>query len=461
MATVLYINGEYCLTTEQLKRFFESQPNYGSPVAVDLLDYARSGDIAEWLREKGEIALADSIDTINKNIGDSNYFSELSNVMTDSHTITEKPAFSECFQIVIMDSEEKDNGILISVQLKVLSSVNEFYELTICTSCDTESKMINPSNYDKETTIRLEFLFSKRIESLPEDAVLLVDNKEQMSISINKTLDFLIEDCTFKMILVKHGSFMMGATEEQEGASYSEKPAHKVTITTDYYIGETPVSQSLWQVVMGSNPSYYKSKNNPVEQIDWYDCQVFIKKINDRLISKLNGKKFRLLTEAEWEFAARGGNISNNTIYSGSNDIEDVAWYYYNSYKNGCHRTHDVMSKCKNELNIYDMSGNVFEWCYDWSSRYTIEHQVNPRGPKDGECRICRGGAYCRDASACSTISRRRAKPEHRDSYTGLRLALSSTKNATATDIATKLAVSLRLALSEIKEAAEKYLYKQ
>lgn len=114
MATVLYINGEYCLTTDQLKRYFESQPNYGSPVAVDLLDYARSGDIAEWLREKDETILADSIDAINKNLGDSDYFSEFTNVMTDSPITIEKPGFSECFQIEIVDNEEKDNGIVIS-----------------------------------------------------------------------------------------------------------------------------------------------------------------------------------------------------------------------------------------------------------------------------------------------------------------------------------------------------------
>lgn len=419
MATVLNINGEYCLTIEQLKRYFESQLKYGSPVAVDLLDYARSGDIAEWLREKERTILADSIDAINKDLGDSDYFSELSNVMTDSHTITEKPEFSECFQIVNMDSEEKDNGILISVQLKVLSSVNEFYELTIRTSCGTESKMINPSNYDKDTSIQLTFMFNKDIESLLENAVLLVGDKEQLSLSLNmQTIEFLIDDCSFKMILVEHGSFMMGATEEQESAYSCEKPAHTVTITTDYYIGETQVTESLWDAVMGNTPLSLSDNNKPKVNVSWYECKLFISKLNTRLSSILNGKRFRLPTEAEWEFAARGGNKGNSNKYSGSNDINKVAWF--------CDKIiHPVKTKECNELGIYDMSGNVWEWCEDWYEDYKSKPQINPQGAQYGFYRIFRGGSSENGANSCRVTYRASFPPASTSHHIGLRIALS------------------------------------
>lgn len=419
MATVLYINGEYCLTTDQLKRYFESQPNYGSPVAVDLLDYARSGDIAEWLREKDETILADSIDAINKNLGDSDYFSEFTNVMTDSPITIEKPGFSECFQIEIVDNEEKDNGIVISIQLKVLSSVNEFYKLTIRTSYGTESKMINPSNYDKGTSIRLTFLFSKHIESLLENAVFLVNDKEQMSISIvMQTLNFLIGDCAFKMILVEHGSFMMGATIEQ-GSTYScEKPAHKVTITTDYFIGETQVTQALWNAVMGNTPLNSPDIKKPIVKVSWFDCKLFISKLNTILSPKLYGKKFRLPTEAEWEFAARGGNKSKYTKYSGSNEINKVAWH--------CDTiTHPVKTKECNELGIYDMSGNVWEWCEDWYGDYKADPQINPKGAQCGLYRIFRGGSCENGANSCRIAYRASFPPVSTSYRIGLRVVLS------------------------------------
>ncbi len=157
-----------------------------------------------------------------------------------------------------------------------------------------------------------------------------------------------------------------------------EKPAHSVTLG-DYYIGKFEVTQELWEAVMGSNPSYFKGSNLPVEQVSWDDCQTFIRKLNS-----LTGKNFRLPTEAEWEYTARGGNRSKGYKYSGSNNISDVAWYWENSgdrvlsgewdydkIKNNNCRTHPVGMKSPNELGIYDMSGNVYEWCQDWYGSYS------------------------------------------------------------------------------------------
>ena len=209
----------------------------------------------------------------------------------------------------------------------------------------------------------------------------------------------------------------MGATSEQgSDADNDEKPVHSVTLS-DYYIGETEVTQELWQAVMGSNPSYYSDNpQRPVESVSWNDCQTFITKLNE-----LTGKNFRLPTEAEWEYAARGGNKSKGYKYSGSNTIGDVAWYDGNSGS----RTHDVKTKQANELGIYDMSGNVYEWCQDWYGNYSSNSQTNPTGPSSGSDRVLRGGCWYIIARYCRVSLRNPTSPDYRGRGSGFRLALS------------------------------------
>ena len=198
---------------------------------------------------------------------------------------------------------------------------------------------------------------------------------------------FMVKGVEFKMIKVEGGTFSMGATSEQEYDALScEKPVHSVTLS-DYYIGETEVTQELWEAVMGSNPSYFEGDNQrPVENVSWNDCQKFIKKLN-----RLTGKEFRLPTEAEWEYAARGGKYSRGYKYSGSDNADEVAWYDSNSGS----KTHPVKTKKDNELGLYDMSGNVWEWCNDWWGCYQSNSQTNPTGPSEGESRVLRGGGWC------------------------------------------------------------------
>ena len=216
------------------------------------------------------------------------------------------------------------------------------------------------------------------------------------------------------MVWVDGGTFRMGATSEQGSEISDEKPVHSVTLS-GYYIGKTEVTQALWQAVMGSNPSYFEGDDLPVENVSWDDCQEFIRKLNS-----LTGQNFRLPTEAEWEFACRGGNNSRGYKYSGSNYIDNVAWYDGNSGD----KTHPVATKSPNELGIYDMSGNVWEWCADWYGDYSSGRQTNPKGPYDGSRRVYRGGGWFYRARICRSSDRSYDRPAYRINFLGLRLAL-------------------------------------
>ena len=227
---------------------------------------------------------------------------------------------------------------------------------------------------------------------------------------------FNVNGVEFKMIKVEGGTFSMGATSEQEYDALScEKPVHSVTLS-DYYIGETEVTQELWEAVMGSNPSYFEGDNQrPVENVSWNDCQKFIKKLN-----RLTGKEFRLPTEAEWEYAARGGKYSRGYKYSGRNDVDEVAWYESNSGET----THPVATKEANELGLYDMSGNVWEWCKDLYGDYQSNSQTNPTGPSEGEKRVFRGGGWDGHDRIVRVSYRHNSTPDYRFNNVGLRLAL-------------------------------------
>ncbi len=235
---------------------------------------------------------------------------------------------------------------------------------------------------------------------------------------------FTLNGVSFTMVYVQGGTFTMGATYEQGHDDYNEdeKPTHTVSLSS-FFIGEAEVTQELWQAVMRNNPSYPTNigDKNPVDGVSWQDCQVFIKTLNSLLSPKLNGKHFRLPTEAEWEYAARGGNKSRGFKYSGSNNIDEVAWY--NGISN--YITHPVKQKQPNELGLYDMSGNVREWCLDWYSDYSSISQSNPKGASRGSERIIRGGSYYCMSCYCHLSHRHTSPPNGSDFLTGFRLVLS------------------------------------
>ena len=229
--------------------------------------------------------------------------------------------------------------------------------------------------------------------------------------------EFELGGVEFKMVKVEGGTFTMGATAEQGSDAYSdENPAHKVTLS-DYYIGETQVTQALWKAVMGGNPSRFTGDDNlPVECVSWEDIiEKFIPALNRK-----TGRTFRLPTEAEWEYAARGGNKSKGYKYSGSDNIDEAAWYDGNSRD----KTHPVRGKKANELGLYDMSGNVWEWCHDWYGDYSSGAQPNPQGPDKGSYRVLRGGSWYYYARNCRVSYRCNYTPGRRDYYCGFRLVL-------------------------------------
>ena len=261
------------------------------------------------------------------------------------------------------------------------------------------------------------FVFVSNLKSSQQQPIQLPDGGRMYATQPNKhtpnTTSDIIGD--FDMVYVEGGTFTMGATSEQGSDAYSdESPAHSVTVS-DFYIGKYEVTQAQWRAVMGSNPSKFKGDNLPVEQVSWNDIQKFITKLNT-----MTGKTFRLPTEAEWEYAARGGNQSKGYKYSGSNTLDNVAWYY-----NSGGKTHPVGQKQPNELGLYDMSGNVWEWCQDWYGSYSSSSQTNPTGPSSGSYRVLRGGDWGMIFWR-NIYSRTYARPDKGRSYNGFRLACSS-----------------------------------
>lgn len=189
---------------------------------------------------------------------------------------------------------------------------------------------------------------------------------------------------------------------------------HAVTLSS-YFLGETPVTQAEWNAVMGDRPSLFHGDDDcPVENVSWNDIKGFIKKLNG-----MTGQRYRLPTEAEWEFAARGGNLSHGYAYSGSNDIHEVAWYEENSAK----RTSPVKRKKPNELGLYDMSGNVWECCSDWYGLYEDGAATNPKGPKRGSARVRRGGSWDDSPRYCAPSYRDFISPDYSYGDLGFRLA--------------------------------------
>jgi formylglycine-generating enzyme required for sulfatase activity len=220
-----------------------------------------------------------------------------------------------------------------------------------------------------------------------------------------------VSGVSFKMVRIPAGEFRMGSPSGEPGR-YSNEKQHRVRISKSFFLGETEVTQGLWRAVMGSNPSYFKNCGNncPVEQVSWKDCQEFIRKLN-RLVS---GGGFRLPTEAEWEYACRGG-----TKGAYAEDLDAMGWYDGNSGS----KTHAVATKQPNGWGLYDMHGNVWEWCRDWYGDYPTGLVTDPTGASSGSFRVLRGGSWYDLARLCRSANRYWSGPDYRIGILGFRLA--------------------------------------
>ncbi len=247
----------------------------------------------------------------------------------------------------------------------------------------------------------------------------LFDAKAQDSTQVVQ----LPDGVKIEMVWVEGGSFTMGSNT---GVSHRHKydanrPEHKVTVNS-FFIGRTEVTQAQWKAVMGENPSHFNTGDSlPVEQVSWSDAQRFV-----TILSQMTGHRFRLPTEAEWEYAARGGKKSAKNPYAGCNRerLNEYAWYCVDSER----QTHKVASLLPNELGLYDMSGNVAEWCHDWMAPYVASEQSDPRGPQDGDSRTLRGGHYNSTSAACTVYDRSWYEPAAANEYFGLRLVMETEK---------------------------------
>lgn len=294
----------------------------------------------------------------------------------------------------------------------ILGNINPIFAQCYQNNLSAGKKEYNAGNYSKA----LEY-FNNSCKC--SDAGSGSDSKEWMQKCYDK-LNYIetVNGVQIEMIFVKGGTFTMGCkSDNDEECGCDATPAHLVSLS-DYYIGKFEVTQSQWKAVMGNNPSTFSGCNNcPVENVSWDDIQSFIKKLNE-----LTKKNYRLPTEAEWEFSSRGGNKSKGYKYSGSNDINRVAWYEENSEN----KTHIVGQKQPNELGIYDMTGNVWEYCSDWwYGVYNDKNQINPKGPETGRDHLFRGGNYDSNNCLCGVLIRIRKNWQLDYGLTGFRLVLT------------------------------------
>ena len=459
MNAVLYIEDSYVTSWNQLCDILPSKLSPGTTIYDELLTSFLDGMLENWLEEEdGKCKeIANEVKNIDKKQSNSIIIKQLIDIFSkyidkkkypDKKIAVSPPEFKrylslekiKCnlrttdidnFEEFSIDSDYRDN-----VVFEFPFSINEVEnESFTCEIYDGESVL---STFDinlRDLRIGTK-VFSSRIkfsEAKKHDLMLVSNGSQIFRTSINlidskKTKDsgdeskiileyetIEVNGVRFKMIHVKGGTFMMGSTSDPKVDTWSDEfPIHRVTLSS-FSISEMQVTQELWNAVMKYNVSEFKGDKLPVENVSWEDCQEFIRKLNDE-----TKRNFRLPTEAEWEYAARGGNKSQGYKYAGSDNLNEVAWYGGNSAK----KTHEVGKKKPNELGLYDMSGNVWECCNDWYDNYSSSSQNNPQGPSSGSLRVCRGGSWGSNERRCRVSRRGSITPDNRSSVLGLRLAL-------------------------------------
>lgn len=405
----LVIGNSYVMTLEGLLEWFkkEEAKQFGSDLFNELKDYLIDGDIEAFLRDIGENDMADRIAKIEKSNDDPELMRQLIT------TILEEPVpvvfdLDDYLKITEADVIWAENGkTLAFMELKTLKKAKILVNCIIRQGSEQRQKEIS-LNGQKGEIHKIEM----EVASRGEDVVFMVNGSEIRIIHPFPGSVVSAKGVSFTLRFVKGGSFQMGATPEQDrDASEHEKPAHSVKVN-DFFLCDTPVTQLQWRAIMGnSNPSQFKGSQRPVTNVTYQQCLLFVKRLNS-----ITGKMFRLPTEEEWEYAARGGTSECNYKFSGGNDIDRVAWYH----ENGLYVTHDVAGKEPNNLGLYDMSGNVWEWC---SSDYR-EYWHKKTGAIPSHYKVSRGGCATSTAKGCRTSRRYRCEENHKSNYLGFRLAM-------------------------------------
>lgn len=453
MSSILYIGKDYCHTLEQLQDYFRHISSDQDALYNELLTLQRDGLIAQWLEEgtEQEKALAKRIKNLPTSLTNKEVMAKLAEILTNknknfnvnflsylelkevAYALTKSTKQMEVVfnsirkEDVINLEEEHLNGTLrLRLKFKILKPEKETFGMKARLSLHQQNihvvsadLCLNNEPIGREKIMHFNIptnLLKKGVEVY----LLEVRSESQVLFSAKVSLDipdmFTLNGVNFKMIKVEGGKFKMGSPINEYYGSDDERPQHDVTLK-DFYIGETVVTQALWKAVMKGNPSNFKGDEDlPVECVSYNDITGFLAKLNEMLKEQLHSKKFALPTEEQWEFVARGGVKGKGYMYSGSNNINDVAWYAYNSYR--C--THIVKedSKLPNELGIYGMSGNVWEWCDSyWRSNYN----ANP----DRSFRVMRGGSWNNGlVDRCRVAYRNYGAPDYSNNSIGFRLVL-------------------------------------
>ena len=304
-------------------------------------------------------------------------------------------------RIIKLDREEINLAVGISISITATIFPQDATESTV--TCVSNNSTVAQVSVEKEETYETTYLIFGKSEGT---ATITIASKN----GIQATCTVNVIKVEPEMVLVEGGTFTMGGTDDE--TNENELPQHQVSLSS-YKIAKYTVTQQQWEAVMGSIPSKFKGNDFPISYVSWDDAQAFIKKLNTA-----TGKNYRLPTEAEWEYAARGRQ-SNGFKYSGSDDVNEVAWYDGNSNSS----THPVGTKKANELGIYDMSGNLWEYCSDKYGIYSDDTQTNPTGPDIGTLRVIRGGAYY-NIAYYSRVSARTAWSQNRTTQASFRLVL-------------------------------------
>lgn len=451
MNSILYIGNDYCHTLEQLQDCFRHISSVQDSLYNELLTLQRDGLIAQWLEEgtEKERTLAKQIKNLPTELTNKELMEKMTEILTNRNTsydinlssylelkdvsyalldsLSAKPIFKKISNGEVLNIKEEDLKGTLQLQMtfKIIKPEKETFRLNALLSLQqktthkaTADLCLNNEPIGKEKVIRWN-IPTHLLKKEDDSYMLEVKSGGQMlfyaKLWLGIPVVFTINGIQFKMINVEGGQFKMGSPDYDHDAHGAEMPQHDIVLN-EFYIGETVVKQAIWNAVMDENPSFYKGDELPVVNVSYDDVIVFLSRLNELLKDQLHGKKFALPTEEMWEFAARGGTKSKGYKYSGSENIDEVAWW-----QGCCHNPHPVKEekgKAPNELGIYGMSGNVWELCDSfWRKNYQA---VLP----DWSCRVIRGGSWRNAERNCRVACRYHCKSDHRDNNIGFRLVI-------------------------------------